>query len=430
MITQLSRRDVLRLAVLGGAAATLTACGGGSSGVSWQAIPSYSLQGTDPKRVDYLRSALTGFEAESGVDIAPQVTSADTAAAMAKLLLQASQGRAPDVSQVDGYVFARMARYAQPLTAQLDAAGLRVDDWFPALRPTMLGPTTTGADSEVRSLPFTTDVRVLYHRRDVVPTPPASWDELISIGRPLAERGLVTLFPGGRSEGSVATTLWPQYWAQDVELFDESGDPAFGGGRGYTAMRDALGVVERLVAEGVAPTRVATFGSEDRLNSDVVAGRVAMFLGGSWQAAALNSALPSRDFFDTWAVAPVPTISGERHVTTAGGWVWAAFTPDPGEIDAGIGWVTRAYVDDDGMAAWCTAGGYLPPRQSVYGNPAYRQNPFTPIFREHLAGYARTRPGARKYLDVSSSMQIALSSVASGTANAAQALDQALNRIV
>jgi multiple sugar transport system substrate-binding protein len=195
-------------------------------------------------------------------------------------------------------------------------------------------------------------------------------------------------------------------------------------------MRDALGVVKRLVAEGVAPTRVATFGNEDQQNSDVVAGRVAMFLGGSWQAAALNNALPSRDFFDTWAVAPVPTISGERHVTTAGGWVWAAFTPDPREIDAGIGWVTRAYVDDDGMSAWCTAGGYLPPRQSVYDNPAYRQNPFTPIFREHLASYARTRPGARKYLDVSSSMQIALSSVASGTASADEALDQALNRIV
>lgn len=426
MITQLSRRDVLRLAALGGAAAAVSGCGGGGSGqVGWQAIPSYSLQGTDPARVEYLRGVLADYEAANALDVVPLVTSSDTAAAMAKLLLQASQGRAPDVSQVDGYVFARMARYAQPITAQVSAAGLDVDDWFPALRPMM-----TGAGSEVRSLPFTTDVRVLYHRRDVVPTPPATWDELISIGRRLSEQGLVTLFPAGRSEGSVATTLWPQYWAQDAELFDESGEPAFTGGPGYTAMREALGVVERLVAEGVAPSRVATFGAEDRQNSDVVAGRVAMFIGGSWQAAALNNALPSKDFFDTWAVAPVPSISGERHVTTAGGWVWAAFSPDPAKVDAGIGWVTRAYADDAGMAAWCTAGGYLPPRQSVYRNPAYRQNPFTPIFREHLASYARTRPGDRKYLDVSSSMQIALSSVASGTASADEALDQALNRIV
>lgn len=422
---RLSRRDVMRLALLGGAAATLTGCGGSSPGVSWQAIPSYSLQGTDPKRVEYLRSALAGFEAESGVDIAPQVTSADNAAAMAKLLLQASQGRAPDVSQVDGYVFGRMGSYAQPLTTHLAAAGLEVDDWFPSLHPVM-----TGSGPTVRSLPFTTDVRVLYYRKDLVPAPPATWDELIGIARPLADRGQVVLFPGGRSEGAVATTLWPQYWAQGMELFDESGEPAFESGPGYTAMRDALGVVERLVADGVAPTRVATFGAEDNQNSDIVAGRVAMFLGGSWQAAALNNALPTKDFFDTWAVAPIPSISGDRHVTTAGGWVWAAFGENADEVEAGIDWVIRAYVGDGGMAAWCTAGGYLPPRQSVYANPAYKQNPFTSTFRDHLATYSRTRPGARKYLDASSSLRIALSSVASGTASADQALDQALNRIV
>jgi multiple sugar transport system substrate-binding protein len=155
-----------------------------------------------------------------------------------------------------------------------------------------------------------------------------------------------------------------------------------------------------------------------------------MFVGGSWQASALNNALPAKDFFDTWAVAPVPSISGERHVTTAGGWVWAAFSDNPYEVEAGIDWVIRAYVGDDGMAAWCTAGGYLPPRQSVYANPAYKQNPFTPTFRDHLARYSRTRPGARKYLDVSNSLQIALSSVASRAVGADQALDQALNRIV
>ena len=422
---RLSRRDVIRLAVVGGAAATFTGCGGSPSGVSWQAIPSYSLQGTDPKRVDYLRSVLAGFEAESGVDIAPHVTSADTAAAMAKLLLQASQGRAPDISQVDGYVFGRMASYAQPLTTQPAAAGLDIDDWFPSLHPIM-----TGSGSIVRSLPFTTDVRVLYYRKDLVPTPPATWDELISIARPLADRGRVVLFPGGRSEGAVATTLWPQYWAQGLELFDESGEPTFGGGAGYTAMRNALGVVERCVAEGITPSRVATFGREDDQNSDVVAGRVAMFVGGSWQASALNNALPAKDFFDTWAVAPIPSISGDRHVTTAGGWVWAAFSENPYEVESGIDWVIRAYVGDDGMAAWCTAGGYLPPRQSVYANPAYKQNPFTPTFRDHLATYSRTRPGARKYLDVSNSLQIALSSVASRTVSADRALDQALNRIV
>jgi multiple sugar transport system substrate-binding protein len=424
MTPTMSRRRLLQLAAASGAATLLPGCAGGDAGaVDWQAIPSYSLQGTDADRVEHLQRTLAAFRAP--LPIEPQVSTSDTAAAMAKLLLQASQGRAPDIAQVDGYVFGRMAEYARPLGDRLARAGLAVDDWFPSLVPVM-----TAGDESVRSLPFTADVRVLYHRLDVVPTPPATWDELIGMAGPLAARDLYVLFPAGRSEGSVATTLWPQYWAQGMDLFDPAGERAFGGGPGHRAMRDALGVVQRCVAEGVTPTRVATFGSEDDMNADIVAGRASMFIGGSWQAAALNNALPGKDFFDTWGVAPVPSISGERHVTTAGGWVWAAFADQPQQVDVGIDWVVQAYVGDTGMAAWCTAGGYLPPRQSVYDNPAYEQNPFTPIFREHLARYSRTRPGHRDYLDVSHSMQIALSSVASGTAGADEALEQALHRIV
>jgi multiple sugar transport system substrate-binding protein len=317
-----------------------------------------------------------------------------------------------------------MAPYAQPLTDQMAKAGFQLDDWFPSLRSVM-----TGDGSEVRGLQFTTDVRVLYHRLDLVPTPPATWDDLIGMAQPLAQNGHYVLFPGGRSEGAVLTTLWPQYWGQGAELFDASGEPAFQSGAAYTAMRDALGVVERLVKAGISPSRVATFGSEDNANADVVAGRVAIFLGGSWQAAALNNLLPEHDFFTRWGVAPIPSVAGNGHVTSAGGWVWAAFTSDRAKVDAGMDWVTRAFVSDAGMAAWCTIGGYLPPRQSVYARPEYQQNAFTPVFRDHLNTFARTRPAARKYLAVSNSMQVALSSVAAGTTTAEQALNQALDRV-
>lgn len=432
----LSRRTLLKSAGAAGAALLLPGCGSSSAGgggpLSWQAIPSYSLQGTDPKRVSYLREQRAAFEAASAYDLDPQVSSSDTAAAMAKLLLQASQGRAPDVAQCDGYIFGRMARYAKPLGAPMQRAGLRLDDWFPGLRPVMTGSsggTPTGSEAEVRGLQFTTDVRVLYYRKDLVPTPPKTWDELISIGRPLAKQGSYVLFPGGRSEGAVTTTLWPQYWGQGAELF--AGDtPNFESGGGYDAMRGALQVVERCVKEGLSPSRVSTFGSEDMMNTDVVAGRVAMFLGGNWQAAALNNLVSSKDFFDKWGVAPIPSISGERFVTSAGGWVWASFTDDPARTDAAMDWVIRTYTGDEGMARWCSVGGYLPPRQSIYDRPDYTKNPFTPVFREHLTSYARARPADRRYLEVSHSMQIALSSVAAGTAGAEQALDSALDRLI
>ncbi len=423
--TAFSRRSLLQLAGLGAAALALPGCSSASpSAVTWQAIPSYSLQSSDPKRAGYLKDQLGKFQSGRSLSITSEVTSADTAAAMSKLLLQASQRRAPDISQVDGYVFGRMASYAQPLTRQMATAKLHLDDWIPSLRPIM-----TAGGNEVKALQFTSDVRVLYYRKDLVAKPPATWDELIALGKPLADRGFVTLFPGGRSEGAVTTALWPQLWNQGAELFDSAGQPAFASGSGYDAMRASLEVVQKLVRTGVSPSRVANFGAEDKANSDVVAGRVAMFLGGSWQAAALNNTLPKKDFFTTWGVAPIPSISGEKHVTSAGGWVWAGFTDDQTHLDFGVEWVIKAFVSDEGMAAWCTAGGYLPPRQAIYDRPDFKQNPFTPIFRDHLTRYARTRPGDRKYLEVSNSMQIALSAVASGATGADEALDQALNRL-
>lgn len=425
----LSRR---RLLGLGGSAAALTlvpACASGSGGardVGWQAIPPYSLQAPDPKRAAYLKRRLSAYRRGSSYDVTPLVSSNDNAAAMAKLLLQASQGRAPDIAQVDAYVFGRMARYAQPLQPHLSRLGLDPDDWFPSLRRSM----GAGGPGGVRGLQFTSDVRVLYHRRDLVPEPPGDWDEMIRMARPLARRGHSVLFPGGRSEGAVTTTLWPAYWSQGAELFDASGEPAFASGRGYAAMLAALEAVQRAVESGVTPPRVAGFELEDDQNPDVAAGRVAMFLGGSWQASALDDLMKDENFFRRWGVAPLPVVGGGRPVSATGGWMWAAFTEDEEKLAAGLDWIDSAYTGDRGMASWCSLGGYLPPRRSVYGREDFSGNPFTPVFRDHLARYGRSRPDDRKYQDVSHTLQIALSGVASGTVGAAQALDQALDRLV
>lgn len=425
----LSRRSLLR--TTGGAAAALALAqgcapsGSGPRNTAWQAIPPYSLQAPDPERAAYLKRRLAAHRKRSPYGIEPLVSSNDTSAAMAKLLLQASQGRAPDIAQVDSYIFGRVAPYARPIGGHLKRLGLELEDWFPAMRREM-----EPRRSDVRGLQFTSDLRVLYYRRDLVPEPPGDWDEMTSMARPLARRGYSVLFPAGRSEGAVTTTLWPAYWSQGAELFDGSGEPAFASGKGYAAMHSCLRAVQRCVGTGIVPRRVAGYDQEDDENPDIVAGRVAMFLGGSWQAAALDGLMKDENFFRRWGVAPMPSIGSEDHVSATGGWMWAAFTDDEKKLAAGLDWITSAYTGDSGMAAWCSLGGYLPPRQSVYGHERYRQDPFTPVFRDHILRYGRARPSDRKYQDVSHTLQIALSSVASGTAGATQALDQALDRLV
>ncbi|WP_028924274.1 extracellular solute-binding protein [Pseudonocardia acaciae] len=423
----LSRRRLFGLAAGGLAAAGLAGCGTSQPPKSfrWQAIPTYSLVAPLPERVEYVRARLADYERETGWLPLPEVTSNDINASMAKLLLQASQGRAPEVAQVDSYVFGRFARYANDLSEPLRRAGLRLDDWFPQFRELMT--TETG---QPRALQFNTDVRVLYYRRDLVPNPPASWDEVFSLGRRLAAHGKYFMFCGSRSEDSVNTALWPQYWAQGGEILNPDGSPGFASGPARRAMIDSLGFLRRLVTEGVTPQRISTLRGDDDVNPDVLAGNVAMFMGGSWQGADLQKLVKGADFGREWGAAPVPSRSGDNHRCVAGGWTWASFAKDPEVAVQSMKLVIDGYCGDSGMARWCTLGGYLPTRESVYDHPEYHGDAFTPVFREHLRRYARVRPLRREYQQVSNAMQIALSSVTSLSKEPEAAVDAALAQIV
>lgn len=422
----LSRRHLLRLG--GGAAglAALAACGDSgqmASGktVTWQAIPPYSTQATTSAVVEYVNKQISSFEDSSGYTIEEEVSSSDITAAMAKLLQQANQGRAPDVGQVDSYIFPRFYSHAQPVDSSLQQAGLSADDWFPPFREIMTG------GGPAKGMQFTTDVRVLYYRKDLVDTPPATWDEVIATGKKMKQQGKQFFFPAGRGEGAVNTTLWPMYWATGHKII-ENGELGFASGQGRQEMLDCLAFVQRCIAEGITPKRVSTYGLEDDLAQEVVSGRAGMFLGGNWQVEVLSE-LSGQDFAKNWGVAPVPNQTGETFATSAGGWLWSFFAEKQAARDAAVKFIVDGWVGDEGMAGWCNVGGYLPPRESVFDHPAYKGNAFTPTFREHLSKYAQVRPPDKNYQDVSTALQVALSNVSSGQRGPEAALDEAIKKL-
>jgi multiple sugar transport system substrate-binding protein len=392
--------------------------GGGSSTLSWQAIPSYSIQAPDPARVEFVKEQISNFEADSDLTVDAQVSSSDINAAMAQLLQQASQGRAPDVAQVDSFIFPRFTEFAAPIAAQLEEADLALDDWFPPFREVM----NSGGD--VRGVQFTTDVRVLYYRKDLIDTPPTSFDEVIEVAKGLQGQDLQFLLPAGRGEGAVATSVWPAYWAAGGEIVQD-GSPGFADGAGRDALLGVLSFVRRCIDEGVTPQRVSNYGAEDDLAQEVVAGRAGMFLGGNWQVAMLQE-LSGGNFSDQWGVAPIPNASGSGFATTAGGWMWGFFTEDEAVREEAARFIIDGWVSDEGMANWCNIGGYLPPRESVFDLPSYKGNEFTPQFREILQQYSRLRPSDESYPGISSAVQVALSNVASGQREPEAAVDEAL----
>jgi multiple sugar transport system substrate-binding protein len=426
-----SRREFLRLGGAGVAGALLlgsVGCGGddtsGENAIGWQAIPAYSLQAPDENRVEYIQNAISSWEESSGYAIDPLVTSSDVTEAMALLLEQASQNRAPDIAMVDSYIFPRFYDFVQPIGEYL--GDIPLGDYFPFAREVM-----TGEDGEVKGLQFTTDVRVMYYRTDLISTPPTSWAELLRTGQDLLSEELTPyLFPAGRDEATVTTSLFPYFWALGGELTDADGTPVFGEGENREAMLNSLGFIQECVESGITPRRVTDYAKETDLNGDVASGRTAMFLGGNWQVSLLKEIIGAEQFVSQWEVAPIPSMEGgANHATTAGGWVWGVFAEDEEKQRAGVDFLKSAFVSDQGMAGWCSIGGYLPPRRAVFEVPDYRGNEYTDTFREHLNRYARNRPAAETYQDISTALQVAVGQVVSRDASPEQALETAVRSV-
>lgn len=442
-LERLSRREVLRRGAFGAAgllgANLLAACGSSSTSPSsaswpatpttftWRIIPVYSSQATDPNRSAYVKDAFKVWEQQyPGSHVVEKVGSSDGNVNYAQLVESLSQGQGPDVAMVDVLFFGNLRdQFANAFDPYLADNGLAFNDFFPFAQKLM-----QGSSGKIMGLQFTADIRVLFYRKDLVPTPPASWDDVLTIGKPLAAQGYdAYLFPGGRGESTSVTGLLPYFWAQGVELYDASGTLLLKNTSGpeYAAMLKAFQFIQSLVQQGITPKRVTTYINETDQNADVVAGKVAMFLGGNFQAPQLDL-LSGKKFFSQWGVAPIPSFNGTAFASTSGGQMWGLFTKDPNKQKAAANFIATNYVNNTGMPAWCTIGGYLPTRTPVYGLPSFVSgtNPFTPTFEQHLQRYAHFRPAVKNYQALSTQLQIAVGNIVSGSQSPQDALNAAI----
>jgi multiple sugar transport system substrate-binding protein len=109
--------------------------------------------------------------------------------------------------------------------------------------------------------------------------------------------------------------------------------------------------------------------------------------------------------------------------------IWGVFAGDEAKQRAAVDFLLYTFVGDRGMAGWCNAGGYLPPRQSVFDLSEYQGNEYTETFREHLDKYARNRPASEAYQNISTAMQVAVASVITEDASPEQALETAVRSV-
>lgn len=397
--------------------------------ITWQPNPSQSLEATSPARVEYLTNKMKAWiDEHPNVKITPISTSNNSNDNMAKLQLKLAEGTAPDVAAVDSFMMPTFAEYAQPLNDAFEAKGISIDDYFPFMRNTM---QPGGEGTDILSDWYTTDVRALYYRKDLIDTPPKTVDELINTAKQVQENnegvtGLI--YVAGRNEGAVNNHLGI-YWSQGFSLLNEDNSLAFKDGEAKTAMLNFLSFFENTVKEGVTPQRVVEFDKESNMFGDLTTDKYAMFIASSSAVPQLKEIMGAGKFAEKWGVAELPVVNpGDASTSSAGGWTNVVFTKDKMKADLAADFVLSLYSDASAAGVWCEIGGFLPTKRSVFeSTPSFAEDEYYKSFASYL-DQAQSRPPVPEYTTLSSELQIAIGNIVTGAATAEKALQDVINK--
>jgi len=340
----------------------------------------------------------------------------------AKLLLAAAADRLPDVASIDSFW----------LPLFLDGGRLQaLNPYWPADDRADFMPFTITTLSDKRGNVYgvwhETDCRALFYRKDLLPTPPRSWEELIATASRVArEHGIAGyLYNAGRWEATVFDHL-AMFWAQGGELVDADGRPIFGEPPHRERMVRLLSFLRDTVRSGASPRAVLGMNDYKQLSAAAIAGDTAMFLGGNWQIRELKDAL-SPEEFARWGIAPIPQYRAAPPVTGTGGWIWVVFAKDPERRRAAAQFVLDVEAPHN-SARISQGSGRLPVRRSVYRDYEAFRDPVFTTFGQMITA-ARARPAVPIYNSISRELQVAIGYAVEGTRTPEQAVDEAF-RIV
>lgn len=146
-------------------------------------------------------------------------------------------------------------------------------------------PVSTKAftyDGKLYGLPYGLEAVALIYNKDLVPTPPTTWDELKTIAKTLQDEGKVEMGYGLQTGGADPYHTYPIITGHGGYVFKQNADGTYDPSDvgldnegGQAAYKD----LDQMVKDGLIRQNVS--GSD--LDSLFVAGKVAMVIGGPWR---------------------------------------------------------------------------------------------------------------------------------------------------
>jgi multiple sugar transport system substrate-binding protein len=217
-------------------------------------------------------------------------------AAHEKLLTSFVGRSTPDLAQLGNTWVSEFAALGAlvPLDGRVSAStAIDPADHFPGIWDTNV------IDGTLFGIPWYVDTRLLFYRSDLIPTPPATWDQWRETMATVTRRG---------GAGVYGALLPINEWATPVILGLQAGSPllrdeATRGAFREPEFRRAFAYYVALFKDGLAPP--VTDNEVANLYQEFARGTFAMYVTGPWNLGEFRRRLPA-ELQDAWATAPLP----------------------------------------------------------------------------------------------------------------------------
>ena len=427
-----------------GLVAACSGGGGDSAGDDTTITVAYQKTAQFVQLDDVLTKAKEEYEAaHEGMTVDLVAIEAEQDQYFTKLaLMNGSAGTAPDVIYEDTFQIRSdaAAGYLQPIDEYVEAW----DDWDQF--PENARQAGLGDDGKVYGVSMGTDTRGIFYNKDLfeqagLPTDwqPETWDDVLEAARTIkAELPDVTPLNvyAGKAAGEATTMQGFEMllYGTDDELYDADSQKWITGSQGFV---DSLGFLQTIYSEGLAPSLDIALDASvgARVATELLPqGKLAMAVDGSWLPGGWitgDNAWP--EWEDTLGMAAMPTQDGQDpgFTSMSGGWTLAvgAHANDP---QAAFDFIATA-LNRENSLKYDTENSQIAVRTDVAEDPEYLG--FNPSFEffSSLVEYTHFRPATPDYSQISSNIQVAAESVATGQATpeeAAATYDEGLVSIV
>ncbi len=255
---------------------------------------------------------------------------------------------------------------------------------------------TASFEHRLYAAPFNTNTQLLWYRKDLVPKPPATWDQMISEAEKLKEAGSIQV-QANRYEGFMV-------WAN--ALIESAGTPILSGPETVDLEQGptekALAVMGRLANSSAAPPGLST-SDEDSARLGFEAGESAFMTNYTFAYASAKEEAP--DVFKNMGYARFPRVDASKPSKPPLGGFNLAVSSYSENRDVDFE-AAACLADKQSQLTAVELDGLPPSRSDLYTNKVVTKAypGFAGLVKESIEG-SGPRPTTPAYQDVSSALQ-------------------------